>query len=345
VTDEDPSRQAEQIFHVLPRQVETTIAAALRGWLPGRSWSQVRGLLKSRRVLISGNLCVDAGRRLRLTDVVKILGYGLAPPPREEAVRIRYLDHEVVVVEKPAGMTTTRHAEERDWPARRRQLQPTLDELLPRIIAQKEQGGKNKNRPAGRKTPPAPGKRRSVPPVRAVHRLDRDTSGLLVFARTAQAEQVLSQQFRRHTTWRRYLAVVQGRVPAQTIESRLVRDRGDKRRGSTTHPQLGKLAVTHIRPLEELGPYTLIECRLETGRTHQIRIHLAENGHPLCGEKVYHQPLFQPPIPDLSGAPRLALHAAELGFEHPLSGEHLRFEMPLPDDLREFIERLRRQPA
>jgi 23S rRNA pseudouridine1911/1915/1917 synthase len=315
------------IFRVLPRQVDATIAAALREWLPGKSWSQVRGLLTGRRVMLSGNICVDPARRLRLSDVVKILPHPAAPPPKEEDVRIRFLDAHVVVVEKPAGMTTTRHAEERNWPARRRQLQPTLDELLPHIIAKKE-----KRR---RKGPP--------PPVRAVHRLDRETSGLMVFARTVVAERHLMQQFRRHTTHRRYLAVACGRVTARTISTNLVRDRGDGRRGSTKLPDVGKKAVTHVRPIEQLGEYTLIECRLETGRTHQIRIHLAEQGHPLCGEKVYNQPLFGKPLPDSSDAPRLALHAAELGFEHPITGEPMRFEMALPDDLTEFIQGLRQQ--
>lgn len=315
------------IFRVLPRQVDATLATALREWLPGRSWSQVRGLLQARRVMLSGNICVDPARRLRLVDVVKILPHPAAPPPKESDVRVRFLDAHVVVVEKPAGMTTTRHAEERHWPARRRQLQPTLDELLPHVIGKME--GRR------RKGPP--------PPVRAVHRLDRDTSGLLVFARTMPAERHLAQQFRKHTTHRRYLAVAHGRVAAQTISTNLVRDRGDGRRGSTNLPDVGKPAVTHVKPVERIGDYTLVECRLETGRTHQIRIHLAERGHPLCGEKVYHQPLFGEPIADTSGAPRLALHATELGFEHPITGEAMRFEMPLPDDLREWLARLRRE--
>ena len=316
---------ADQIFKVLPRQLDKTVAAVLREWLPGQSWSQIQQLLKSRRVMVSGNLCMDAGRRLRLVDVVKVLARPMPPPPKEDAVRIRYLDKDVVVVEKPAGVTTTRHAEERDWPARRRQVQPTLDELLPRVIARKE--GRRKGLP---------------PPVRAVHRLDRETSGLMVFARTVKAEQVLGEQFRRHTTHRRYLAVALGVVAAQTIESQLVRDRGDNRRGSSKDANVGRRAVTHVRPLERLGDYTLVECALETGRTHQIRIHLAENGHPLCGEKVYRQPLFGQPKPDRSGAPRVALHAAELGFVHPTSGETMKFESPLPQDLREFLDRLRR---
>jgi len=316
-----------KIFRVLPNQVDQTVSAALRAWLPGQSWSQIRNLLQSRRVMVSGNLCLDAGRRLTLRDVVKLLPHPMAPPPTEQAVRIYYLDEHVVVVEKPSGVTTVRHAEERDWPKRRRQLQPTLDEMLPRILAKKEA---KKRRHKG---PP--------PPVRPVHRLDRETSGLIVFARTALAERHLAQQFRKHVTHRRYLAVAQGQVKAQTITSRLIRDRGDGRRGSTKNPELGKEAITHVQVLENLQGYTLVECRLETGRTHQIRIHLAEQGHPLCGEKVYHQPLFGEPKLDQSGAPRLALHAAELGFEHPVTGKPLRFEAPLPPDLTNFLHRLR----
>ena len=275
--------------------------------------------------MVSGNLCVDPGYRLRLVDVVKLLVHSLAPPPHDADVRIRYVDQHLVVIEKPAGMTSTRHADERELSPRQRQLQPTLDELLPRLIARREgQRG-----------------RATLRRMRPVHRLDRDTSGLMVFARTAQAEKHLGQQFRVHSIRRRYLAVVQGAVPAQSIESRLVRDRGDGRRGSTNLPNAGKTAITHVRPLEQLGDYTLIECRLETGRTHQIRIHLAENGHPLCGEKVYSQPLFRARQPDQSGAPRLALCAVELGFVHPVTGEALQFEMALSPDLEQFVRRLR----
>ena len=136
--------------------------------------------------------------------------------------------------------------------------------------------------------------------------------------------------------------MVQGQIEARTIESRLVRDRGDGRRGSTTLPDVGKRAVTHVRPIERLGDYTLVECRLETGRTHQIRIHLSELGNPLCGDKIYGQPLFQAGRPDTSGAPRLALAAVELGFTHPITGEAMRFESPLPPDLADFVRRLRR---
>ncbi len=314
------SKITDLVIHVVADMENVTLAAALRKWFPNRSWSQAKHLIESRQVMVNGNLCLDAGRRLKANEVVKVLPQPAAALPEPDDVQVQYLDEHVIVVEKPAGMTSNRHREERDWPARRRQIQPTLDELLPHIITKIE----------GRK-------RRGVPvPVRAVHRLDRETSGLMVFARTHAAERSLAEQFRHHTTHRRYLAVVEGCVKAQTISSQLVRDRGDGRRGSTHQPGVGKTAVTHVLPLETLSKYTLVQCHLETGRTHQIRIHLSEQGHPVCGEKVYRQPQFGKAIPDHSGAPRLALHAAELGFVHPVTGKSLRFQAPLPPVLAEF---------
>ncbi len=198
-----------------PRQVEGTVAAALAQRLPGRSWGEVRRLLQSRRVMLSGNLCTDAGRRLRLADVVKLLPQPAAPPARGEDVRIRYLDKHVVVAEKPAGMTTTRHADERQLSPRQRQLQPTLDELLPQLITQAERTGRSASRQTSRRPANCNPKRQRGRAVRPVHRLDRETSGLLVFARTAQAQTHLEQQFRKHTVKRRYLAVVRGAVAAR----------------------------------------------------------------------------------------------------------------------------------
>jgi 23S rRNA pseudouridine1911/1915/1917 synthase len=337
-----------RLFRVAPAQVNLTIAAALRQWLPGKSWSDVRRLLSSRHVTVSGNLCLDEGRRLKEEEVVKLLPHPAAAPPREEDVRIRFLDAHLVVVEKPAGMTTLRHPEERNWPKRRKQLQPTLDEMLPRVIEKKERGAKRPGRPAragkkprkkGPELPKGPPKR-----LRAVHRIDRETSGLMIFARTVDAERRLGLQFREHSLHRVYLAVALGDVREQTFESYLVPDRGDGRRGSTKNRKLGKRAVTHVKPIERLNGYTVVECRLETGRTHQIRIHLSEAGHPLCGDKVYRGPFPGKPIPDESGAPRLALHAAELGFEHPITGEPLKFVMPLPPDMTRLIDRLRVRP-
>jgi 23S rRNA pseudouridine1911/1915/1917 synthase len=318
----------ESMYHVAPELAGETLTAALRQWT-GASWGEVRKLVRTRRVTVNGNLCLDEARRLKETDVVKVLAQSAAPPPKPENIRIVYVDEHVVVVDKPPGITSTRHREELSWPARRRQRQPTLDELLPQILDRKEAR-------RGKKT-----HRGVPPPVRPVHRLDRDTSGLMVFARTVKAERGLMEQFKQHTTQRRYLAVAEGDVKAQTIDLRLVRDRGDGRRGTTTKPDVGKHAVTHVKPIERLDGYTLIECRLETGRTHQIRIHLAEKGRPLCGEKVYRKPLFGKLIPDRSGAPRIALHAATLGFQHPVTGKKLFFESPLPADIVRLLDRLR----
>jgi 23S rRNA pseudouridine1911/1915/1917 synthase len=177
--------------------------------------------------------------------------------------------------------------------------------------------------------------------LRIVQRLDKETSGLVVFARTVTAERGLGRQFHAHTVIRRYLAVVPGTVTAQRIATRLVRDRGDRRRGSTTQVGVGKEAVTHVEVIERLPGYTLVGCRLETGRTHQIRIHLAELGHPVCGEKVYNRQLGREPLPDMSGVARLALHAAELGLVHPVTGDAMHWTMPLPADLTAWLEQLR----
>jgi 23S rRNA pseudouridine1911/1915/1917 synthase len=178
--------------------------------------------------------------------------------------------------------------------------------------------------------------------MRAVHRLDKDTSGLVVFARTVEAERHLGRQFRAHRIERVYRAVVRGQAKDARIESWLVRDRGDSRRGSSAKPGEGQRAVTSVHVVEKLGDYTLFECRLETGRTHQVRIHLGEAGTPLCGERIYDRPLHGKPLPDGSGMKRVALHAAVLGFEHPATGRRMRWTSKLPKDMADLVERLRR---
>jgi 23S rRNA pseudouridine1911/1915/1917 synthase len=241
---------------------------------------------------------------------------------------IVFADEHVVVVDKPPGMTTMRHAEEANefGPRGKRFLPPTLADLLPGMLA--------KGRP-GRQ-----------PVVRAVHRIDNETSGLVVFARTVEAERHLGRQFRAHSTDRVYLALVRGQAKTARIESHLVRDRGDGRRGSSPEEGTGQRAITHVRVVEELGDFTLVECRLETGRTHQVRIHLGEAGTPLCGEHIYDRPLHGKPLPDESGAQRIMLHAASLGFEHPATGERREWQAALPDDMAALLQRLheRTQP-
>jgi len=325
------------VHHVSATEQGQTLAAFLRARTEGASWSSVQKLVRSRHVMIHGNICTDVARRLKDGEVVKVLSAAAPPLPRADDVRIVYLDDDVVVVEKPPGVTTTRHTEELSWPTRRRQLQPTLDELVPAAIARHlaAHAPRRSTQPAK-----ATGVRR-VPPVRAVHRIDRETSGLVVFARSVPAERILAEQFRAHTTHRRYLAVCVGRVEAGTIMTNLVRDRGDGRRGSSDEEE-GKHSVTHVTPVEHFGDaYTLVECRLETGRTHQIRIHMAETGHPVCGERVYSAPRHCE-ARDESNAPRVALHAAELGFVHPVSGADMRFSSALPADILKVIQTVRK---
>ncbi len=307
-----------------------TIAAVLRDRLR-QSWSQVRRLLKEHRVRLNGKPCREASFRVKAGQRLDVRDAPAAPPPKKpretHGIRIRFADPQIVVVDKPAGLTTMRHPEEAAEFGRRarRFLPPTLADLLPDLLA----GGQ-------------PGRH---PRVRPVHRLDKDTTGLVVFARTVEAEGHLGKQFRAHTIDRRYLALVRGRATAERIESNLVRDRGDGRRGSSAEPGVGQRGVTHVRVVEELGDYTLVECRLETGRTHQVRIHLAERGTPLCGDHVYDRPLHGKPLPDASGMTRPALHAALLGLEHPRTGQRMAWTAPLARDMKALLARLRGRPS
>jgi 23S rRNA pseudouridine1911/1915/1917 synthase len=313
-------------FVVSPPETGHTLAKVLRSRLGGPSWTEVRNLIAARRVKVGDAICSDSARRLKEAEVVVLLAHP-KPLPRvahPERLVVRHLDEHVVVVEKPAGVNTVRHPAEVEWSEQRRKLDPTLEDLAQWAI------GHQLGRPP-----------KELPRLRIVHRLDKETSGLVVFARTQLAERELGMQFRKHTVVRRYLAVVMGYFTAQTIRSNLVPDRGDGRRGSTPLPNAGKWATTHVAVEERLPGYTLLSCRLETGRTHQIRIHLSEAGHPVCGDKVYVRKPNGEVFEDKSGAPRLALHATELGFEHPVGGAHLHWSMPLPGDLQKFVDRLR----
>ncbi len=245
-----------------------------------------------------------------------------APPnPMLELIEIVYVDDSLVVVNKPADLTTTRNAEETaEFGARAKKFLPkTLADLLPTLL-----GVPN---------------RKVVP----VHRLDRDTTGLLVFARTSRAATSLMTQFRKHTVDRRYIALTRGIPEESRIESVFVKDRGDGRRGSSKEPKPpgGQKAVTRVKVLAELGGCAKIECRLETGRTHQVRIHLGEAGTPLCGEKIYDRPRGGVPYPDESGAKRPMLHAAHLGFQHPETEEFVSWDAEPPADFAEVLAKLK----
>ena len=176
-----------------------------------------------------------------------------------------------------------------------------------------------------------------------VHRIDKDTSGLLVVAKTDTAHEALARQFAAHTVIRRYTAVVAGQPvpPAGRIEGALARSTANRQKMAIVSEGRGKRAVSHYRTLQALKGAAVIECRLETGRTHQIRVHMASIGHALLGDPVYGRtPGALAPVLAELGFARQALHAATLGFVHPLSGAQILFESALPADIVELIGRL-----
>jgi 23S rRNA pseudouridine1911/1915/1917 synthase len=293
--------------HVPP----TALTRILRNVFDSLSWSRCRSLVESGKVTVDGERITDVARLVRAGSVIRI--EPRAPRVQSGAlgkVELVYRDAQIAVVEKPAGISTVPFDEsERD----------TLEERTRRALSQLR------------------GER--CPPLGVVHRIDKETTGLVVFARTTAAKRHLKQQFRFHTNHRVYLALASGHVTSTRIESRLVEDRGDGRRGSTPNPTLGQLAITHVEAVEHFERATLVRCRLETGRTHQIRIHLAEAGHPLLGERVYGR------VAEGWGSliPRLMLHAAELGITHPTREERMLFRSELPADFATVLESLRQR--
>jgi 23S rRNA pseudouridine1911/1915/1917 synthase len=284
----------------------TPLDRVLREAHPGASWADVRRLVETGKVRVDGEpernpqRGVRAGAQIEISMTARRREASSALP-RSALVHV---DSQLVVVQKPAGISTVPYEDEPG----------TLLDLVRAELGRREA------------------------PLGVVHRIDKETSGLVVFARTLNAKRALKNQFRFHTVHRRYRAIAHGVLENSTFTSRLVQDRGDGRRGSTDNPKLGRVATTHVKLLEAFGPASLLECRLETGRTHQIRIHLAEAGHPLLGERVYSKGFRGTPL----SAPRLMLHAQELGFRHPDTDQLLQFEQPTPDDMLAVLAGLRR---
>jgi 23S rRNA pseudouridine1911/1915/1917 synthase len=290
--------------------------------------------LRGHQVRICGGVCVDPERRLKIGQHIQLDGQPHEPakprlPEIARRIIVRYADEHLVVVEKPAGLTTVRHAEEVETLGKhaKKFLPPTLVDLLPAVLAH-------------RVGEPSRVSDRVKRRIRAVHRLDKETSGLVVLARMPEAESRLGKQFRAHTIGRKYLALVRGVAKDSCIESYFVPDRGDGRRGSSG-VSAGQHAITHVRVVESVGDFTLVECRLETGRTHQVRIHLGEQGTPLCGERVYDRPLHGQPLSDESGATRPMLHATYLAIDHPATGKRLEWHAKMPKDMSDLVKRLR----
>lgn len=190
---------------------------------------------------------------------------------------------------------------------------------------------------------------REIPRAGIVHRLDKDTSGLLVVARTLSAQKSLVKQLQAHSVQREYAALVNGEIIAGgRIEAPLGRDRVSRTRMAVTQSGQGKAAITHYRVQERFRAHTLVKVMLETGRTHQIRVHMAHIRHPVLGDPVYGGRLRMPPSCSeelreaLRSFKRQALHAAHLALKHPETGAHMEWSAPLPADMTHLIKLLRK---
>jgi 23S rRNA pseudouridine1911/1915/1917 synthase len=288
-------------------QPGVTIAAFVKA-RAGVPWSVAKRHVASGKVFVDGQRITEIDHRLAVGQHVELKMAAPRPhDPEREGVLV-YDDAHVVVIDKPAGVSSVPYEE--------RETGTAMDLI----------------RGAWRRL----GKPATSVPLHVVHRIDRATSGLLAFAKTKRAEFGLAAQLRAHTMERMYICVAHGVVTPGRIESYLVPDRGDGLRGSTSHTGQGKRAVTHVSVRQALRGATLCEVRLETGKTHQIRIHLAESGHPLVGETVYIRDYRGP----LIESPRLLLHAATLGFVHPVTGERVSLSSPLPGDFASMVATL-----
>ena len=173
-----------------------------------------------------------------------------------------------------------------------------------------------------------------------VHRIDMDTTGSLLVCKNDEAHRILAEQLKEHTIRREYHAIVYGNIKEDTgtVDAPIGRHPTDRKKMSINHKN-GKQAVTHYEVLERFGNFTYIRCRLETGRTHQIRVHMASLHHPLLGDEVY-GPASRPPFPGLKGQ---VLHAKILGIYHPATGEYMEFDAPLPKYFVDLLQKLRRK--
>jgi 23S rRNA pseudouridine1911/1915/1917 synthase len=294
------------------------------------SRTRIKALIEAGEVSVEG--VTERDPATRLSEGLRILFE--APPPENAPLRgenlpldVIFEDEHLIVIDKPAGLVVhpaPGHAG------------GTLVNALISHCGDSLSGIGGVRRPG------------------IVHRLDKDTSGLLVVAKTDAAHQGLAEMFADHgrtgSLEREYLAVVWGRfdVSAGKIDAALARHPHHREKMAVTREDRGRRAVTHWEVEEAFGPASLIVCRLETGRTHQIRVHMAAIGRPLLGDSVYGAgfktkaaQLSENARTALAALGRQALHAAALGFEHPITGERLRFDSPPPKDLARLIECLR----
>ena len=292
---------------------------ALADAVPTLSRERLKALIRSGAVEAGGKALRDPAIKVGGEEALRVAVPEPTPAHNEAQdipLKVVFEDEHLLVIDKPAGLVVHPAAGNLDG---------TLVNALLHHCAGKLSGIGGVARPG------------------IVHRIDKDTSGLLVVAKTDVAHEGLARQFAAHSIDRRYLAIVNGVPKASegTIDAPLARSATDRKKIAIVQGQRGKRSVTHWRRLRVLNEASLVECRLETGRTHQVRVHMASIGHPLLGDPVYgrsgktHGKILK----ELQFH-RQALHAAELGFTHPATKHRLSFSSPMPPDMQELFNAL-----
>lgn len=309
---------SEHIFTIDGEQAGQRLDKALTALLPDFSRARLQGLIENKHITINGtpaakaNLSVKPGDLLRVhvPDAVPAI-----PVAQDLPLDIVYEDKDLLVINKAAGIVVHPAAGHGDG---------TLVNALLAHCGDSLSGINGVKRPG------------------IVHRLDKETSGLLVVAKNDAAHNGLAAQFANHTLARTYLAVVHGLAPANgTIETLIGRDPKNRQRQAVVAKN-GKPAVTHYARQQTFVPHaSVLECELETGRTHQIRVHMQHIGFPLVGDTTYGKKRgFKNMPPFMAQFPRQALHARAIRFTHPRTGKNLSFTSPLPDDLQQLLSAL-----
>ncbi|MEZ3461350.1 MAG: RluA family pseudouridine synthase [Lachnospiraceae bacterium] len=301
----------EVVFEILPEMAEERIDKCISSYMEDLSRSYIQKVIKEGHVFVNDTV-VRANYRVKVDDQVKfVIPDSIEPdiPAQDIPLDILYEDKDILIINKPKDMVV--HPAPGHY-------EGTLVNAIMYHCKDSLSGINGVMRPG------------------IVHRIDKDTTGSIIVCKNDEAHNAIAEQLRTHDITRIYRAVVYGNVKDEqgTVDAPIGRHPGDRKKMAVNEKN-GKRAVTHYTVLERFGQYTYIECRLETGRTHQIRVHMASIGHPLLGDTVYSG--RKPPC-HLEGQ---VLHAMTIGFVHPGSGEYVEFETPLPDYFEKLLDRLR----
>ena len=306
--------------------IEAQVADTAKGWrldralaeaVPTMSRERLKALISTGQVTGPDGLIRDPSKKLSGGGTYQVIVPDPTPAhnvPQDIPLVIAYEDEHLIVIDKPAGLVVHPAAGN---------LHGTLVNALLHHCEGSLSGIGGVARPG------------------IVHRIDKDTSGLLVVAKTDRAHEGLARQFKAHSVDRRYQAIVSGRVliGGGSVDAPLARSPHNRKKVAIVAS--GKRAVTHWTLTKVLKDAALVECRLETGRTHQVRVHMASIGHPLVGDPVYGKvrPSHRQMLETI-GVRRQALHAARLGFIHPIQSEAMSFDSEMPDDMQELFKQL-----